>query len=48
MYINDIVNKKESAGGAAAVGNIDCGSKEACSIEEREEGSPWRIPPFSE
>lgn len=37
MHRRNIVNKKESAAGAAAVGNIDCGSREACSVEEREE-----------
>ena len=47
MYRSDIVNKKESAGRAAAVGNIDCGSREACSIEEREEAPQENASLFS-
>lgn len=45
MYRSDTVNKKESAGSAAAVGSIDCGSREACSIEDRRR-LPRRVPPF--
>lgn len=37
MYRSDIVNQKESTGGAAAVGNIDYRSREACSVEEQKE-----------
>lgn len=37
MHRSNIVNKKESVGVAAAMDNIDCGSREACSVEEREE-----------
>lgn len=45
VYRSDTVNKKESAGSAAAVGSIDCGSREACSIEDRRR-LPRRVPPF--
>lgn len=31
------MSKEESSGGAAAVGNIDCGSREACSTEDQKE-----------
>lgn len=35
---SDVV-KKESAGRAAAVANIDCGGREACSTEDQKEAS---------
>ena len=43
-YRSDTVNKTESAGRAAAVGNIDCGSREALRSER---SLPRRMPPFS-
>lgn len=42
LYINDMA-KKESAGRAAAVGNIDCGSRE---VLRRVRSLPRRMPPF--
>lgn len=38
---SDIVNKKESAGRAAAVGNIDCGSREALRSESPQENASY-------
>lgn len=37
VYRRDIVIQNESTGRAAAVGNIDYRSREACSVEEQKE-----------